>query len=86
MNELKQSKLICNEIFKTEKLFDDMKKYIIIKSNYDTDNGEKSYEFQGFFNDGIESIESTKKLTILNEVMKELLANDYVLDFDFETF
>ena len=37
-------------------------------------------------NDGIESIESTKKLTILNEVMKELLANDYVLDFDFETF
>ena len=58
MNELKQSKLICNEIFKTEKLFDDMKKYIIIKINYDTDNGEKSYE----------------------------LANDYVLDFDFETF
>ena len=48
MNELKQSKLICNEIFKTEKLFDDMKKYIIIKINYDTDYGEKSYEFQGF--------------------------------------
>ena len=63
MNELKESELIVAEIKKTESLYDDMKKYIIIKINYDKDADEKSFEFQGFFNDGIESIESTAKLT-----------------------
>lgn len=86
MNELKESELIVAEIKKTEKLYDDMKKYIIIKINYDADADEKSYEFQGFFNDGIESIESTAKLTTLNAVMKELLNENYVLDFNYESY
>ena len=86
MNELKESELILREIEKTESLYDDMKKYIIIKINYDVDADEKSFEFQGFFNDGIESIESTANLTTLNAVMKELLNANYVLDFDFESY
>lgn len=86
MNELKESKLIVAEIKKTERLYDDMKKYIIIKINYDKDADEKSFEFQGFFNDGIESIESTAKLTTLNAVMKELLNENYVLDFNYESY
>lgn len=32
MNELKESELILREIKKTESLYDDMKKYIIIKN------------------------------------------------------
>ena len=63
-----------------------MKKYIIIKINYDKYADEKSFEFQGFFNDGIESIESTAKLTTLNAVMKELLNENYVLDFNYESY
>lgn len=86
MNELKESELIVAEIKKTEKLYDDMKKYIIIKINYDKDADEKSFEFQGFFNDGIESIESTFNLTTLNAVMKELLNANYVLDFNYESY
>ena len=86
MNELKESELIVAEIKKTESLYDDMKKYIIIKINYDKDADEKSFEFQGFFNDGIESIESTAKLTTLNAVMKELLNENYVLDFNYESY
>lgn len=86
MNELKESELIVAEIKKTEKLYDDMKKYIIIKINYDADADEKSFEFQGFFNDGIESIESTFNLTTLNAVMKELLNANYVLDFNYESY
>lgn len=86
MNELKESELIVAEIKKTERLYDDMKKYIIIKINYDKDADEKSFEFQGFFNDGIESIESTAKLTTLNAVMKELLNENYVLDFNYESY
>ena len=86
MNELKESELIVAEIEKTVKLYDDVKKYIIIKINYDADADEKSFEFQGLFNDGIESIESTFNLTTLNAVMKELLNANYVLDFDFESF
>lgn len=86
MDTLKESQIILNEIKKTEKLYDDMKKYIIIKINYDKDADSKSYEFQGMFNDGIDSIESTFNLTTLNEVMKELLNANYVLDFDFESY
>lgn len=86
MNELKESELILREIKKTESLYDDMKKYIIIKINYDVDADEKSFEFQGMFNDGIESIESTAKLTTLNAVMKELLNANYVLDFNYESY
>lgn len=86
MDTLKESQIILNEIKKTEKLYDDMKKYIIIKINYDKDADSKSYEFQGMFNDGVESIESTFNLTTLNEVMKELLTANYVLDFDFESY
>lgn len=63
-----------------------MKKYIIIKINYDVDADEKSFEFQGMFNDGVDSIESTAKLTTLNEVMKLLLNDNYVLDFDYESY
>lgn len=86
MNELKESELILHEIKKTESLYDDMKKYIIININYDADADEKSFEFQGMFNDGVDSIESTAKLTTLNAVMKELLNANYVLDFDFESY
>lgn len=83
---MNESTLILKEIEKTERLYDDMKKFIIIKINYDADADEKTFEFQGMFNDGIESIEATAKLTTLNAVMKELLNANYVLDFDFEIF
>lgn len=86
MNPIKESIYIYNEIKKSEKLYADMKKYIIIKINYDVDADEKSFEFQGMFNDGVDSIESTFKLTTLNEVMKLLLNDNYVLDFDYESY
>ena len=86
MNELKESELILREIKKTESLYDDMKKYIIIKINYDAEADEKSFEFQGMFNDGVDCIISTFNLTTLNAVMKELLNANYVLDFDFESY
>lgn len=86
MNPIKESIYIYNEIKKTESLYDDMKKYIIIKINYDVDADEKSFEFQGMFNDGVDSIESNAKLTTLNEVMKLLLNDNYVLDFDYESY
>lgn len=63
-----------------------MDKYIIIKINHEKATDKVSYEFMGMFNDGVESIEATFNLTTLNQVMKELLNNDYVLNFDYELF
>lgn len=81
-----ESKLILREIQKTHKLYKDFDKYIIIKINHEIETDNKSFEFQGMFNDGIESIESTHNLTTLNQVMKELLNLDYVLNFDYEQY
>lgn len=81
-----ESKLILHEIQKTHKLYKDFDKYIIIKINHEIETDNKSFEFQGMFNDGIESIESTHNLTTLNQVMKELLNLDYVLNFDYEQY
>lgn len=78
--------LILREIEKTHKLYPEMDKYIIIKINEDKDTCNKSFEFRGMFDGGIESIEATHSLTTLNQVMKALLNDDYALTFEYEIY
>lgn len=82
----KEANLILNEIYKTCKLYDEMDKYIIVKINHEIETDNKSFEFQGMFNNSIESIEATHNLTTLNLVLKELLNNDFVLNFSYEKY
>ena len=82
----KEIDLIIREIEKTRKLYDDMDKYIIIKINHDMDTDLKTYDLTAMFNDGVDSVESTAHLTVLNGVMKYLLNNGYVLDFSYELY
>lgn len=86
MESTKESQIILNEIKKTQKLYEDLDKYIIVKINHDIETDSKSFEFQGMFNDSIESIESTHNLTTLNLVLKELLNNNFVVNFDYEKY
>ena len=81
-----ETNLILNEIKKTMKLYEEMDKYIIIKINQEKGTDNKSFEFQGMFNGGIESIEATHNLTTLNGVMKALLNAGFVLNFEYELF
>ncbi len=83
---INESQIIINEIEKTRKLYNDLEKYIIVKINYEIETDSKSFEFQGFFNDGIESIEATHNLTTLNQVLKYLLNLDYVINFEYESY
>ena len=78
--------IIIREIEKTRQSFPEMEKYIIIKINQDSDTDDKTYDFTAMFNDDIDSIESTHHLTVLNGVMKYLLNNNYVLDFNYEQY
>lgn len=78
--------LILREIEKTRKLYKEMDKYIIIKINHEKGTDNKSFEFMGMFNGGIESIEATHNLTTLNQVMKALLNKEFVLNFEYELY
>ena len=82
----KEIDIIIMEIEKTRQLFPDMDRYIIVKINHDMDTDIKTYDLTAMFNDGIDSIESTPHLTVLNGVMKYLLNNDYVIDFSYEYY
>lgn len=86
MDSTKESQLILHEILKTQQLYEELDNYIIVKINHETETDSKSFEFQGMFNDSIESIESTHSLTTLNLVLKELLNNNYVINFDYEKY
>lgn len=85
MDFLKETKIILAEIEKTRKLYN-LDKYIIIKINYEEETDSKSFEFLFMFNDSSESVESTFNLTTLNQVLKELLNKEYVVNFDYEKF
>ena len=86
MDTQKETKIIFNEILKTHQLYNEMDKYIIVKINHEIETDNKSYEFQGMFNDSTESIESTHSLTTLNYVLKELLNTGYMVNFDYEKY
>lgn len=86
MDRNKEIGIIIREIEKTRQSYPEMEKYIIIQINHDIDTGDKSYDFTGMFNDDIDSIESTHHLTVLNGIMKYLLNNNYVLDFNYEKY
>lgn len=86
MDTEKETSIILHEIYKTQQLYEEMDKYIIVKINHETETDNKSYEFQGMFNDSTESIESTHNLTTLNLVLKELLNNNFVVSFDYEKY
>lgn len=81
-----ESDLILHEIEKTRNLYDEMDKYIIVKINHEIEKDIKSFEFMGMIGGGLESIEATFNLTTLNNVMKALLNNNYVLNFEYEAF
>lgn len=80
----KEIRVILKEIEKARELYN-MDKYIIIKINQEANTDNKEFEFQGMYNNTINSIELTTNLTVLNSVMKEL-NNGYVLNFDYEIF
>ena len=86
MESQRETEIILNEITKTQKLYDEMDKYIIVKINEEMETQNKSFEFQGMFNDSTESIESTHSLTTLNYVLKELLNAGYMVNFDYEKY
>lgn len=82
----KETQIILHEIYKTQQLYDEMDKYIIVKINHETETDNKSFEFQGMFNDSTESIEATHNLTTLNLVLKELLNTGFMVNFDYEKY
>lgn len=86
MDSQNETEIILNEIKKTQKLYEDLDKYIIVKINHEIETDNKSFEFQGMFNESLESIESTHSLTTLNLVLKELLNNNFVVNFDYEKY
>lgn len=86
VNPTDETQIILNEIEKTRKLYEDLDKYIILKINHEIETDNKSFEFQGLFNDGIESIEATFNLSTVNQVLKELLNNGYSINFDYEKY
>lgn len=86
VNPTDETQIILNEIEKTRKLYEDLDKYIILKINHEIETDNKSFEFQGLFNDGIESIEATFNLSTVNQVLKELLNKDYSINFDYEKY
>ena len=86
VNPTDETQIILNEIEKTRKLYEDLDKYIILKINHEIETDNKSFEFQGLFNEGIESIEATFNLSTVNQVLKELLNNNYSINFDYEKY
>ena len=78
--------LILKVIEKTRKLYKEMDKYIIIKISQEEGTDNKGFEFMGMFEEGIKSIESTQNLTTLNQVMRALLNDDYILNFEYEIY
>lgn len=86
VNPTDETQIILNEIEKTRELYEDLDKYIILKINHEIETDNKSFEFQGLFNDGIESIEATFNLSTVNQVLKELLNNGYSINFDYEKY
>ena len=81
----KESRIILNEIYKTEELHHELDKYIVIKLNYEKDKYRKPFEFMSIYEEDMRSIESTYNINTLDEVMKELF-NDYVINFECEIF
>lgn len=86
VNPTDETQIILNEIEKTRELYEDLDKYIILKINHEIETDNKSFEFQGLFNEGIESIEATFNLSTVNQVLKELLNKDYSINFDYEKY
>ena len=66
--------------------------HIIIKINEDQETFRKDYEFQVIFGEihdndfEVETVESTGRINILNNVMRHLLNNDFAISFDFEQY
>lgn len=83
---MNEAELIFHEIERMKKTSENMDKIIIVKINCEEETDEKSYEFQAYFDDELESIESTYNIGTLNQVLKMLLNADYFLDFEIEVF
>ena len=86
MEPQKETEIILNEIRKTQRLYDEMDKYIIIKINDEIETQNRSFEFKGMFNDSTETIEATHSLTTLNLVLKALLNGGFIVNFEYEKF
>lgn len=83
---IQETQIIINEIKKLDKLYNAKEKTIIIKVNQEKETLKQSYDFIGVFNDEVDNIEATHNITTLNEVMKYLLNNGYLLTFEFEEY
>ena len=85
MDSIEETKLILAEVEKSRKLYN-LDKYIIVKINHEVETDSKSYDFLFMFNDSVETVQATYSLTTLNHVLKVLLNEDYVVNFDYEKY
>ena len=83
---LPETEIILNEIKKLKKLYNSKENTIIIKVNQEKETLKQTYDIIGVFNNEVDNIEATHNITTLNEVMKELLNNDYLITFEFEQY
>lgn len=83
---LPETKIILNEIKKARKLYNSSENTLIIKINVEKETQKQSYDLIGVFNGEVDTIEATHNITTLNEVMKELLNQDYLITFEYEEF
>ena len=83
---VKETKIILNQIQKLEKLYNSNENTIIIKVNQEKETLKQDFDIIGVFNNTVENIEATQNIITLNEVMKELLNNGYLITFEFECY
>ena len=77
-----ETKNIINEIDGNR----DDDKFVMIIIRHDHNSGNNDYEFSMMNGTDISTIAGTGSLTVLNEVLKYLLNNDYFVDFEFELY
>ena len=80
---LKQIKVICNEINRNA-----TNNELVIRINTDADTFEQDYEFCLSFDEeaDAECVESTKNITVLNEVLRNMLNMGFVVSFETNYF
>ena len=61
-------------------------KFVMITILQDHNTGNKDYEFSVMNETDITTIAGTESLTVLNEVIRYLLNNNYFIDFEFELY
>lgn len=75
-----EAELIINEIKKTAENNADMGRVIIISVKPNSVPDDRSYDFNTLFYEDLDCIESTYSMRTLNEVIRWLHENNYMVD------